>query len=82
MGAGTGDEIEEFLTVAIGDRGWRALLAARDSIVGAELARYGGREVNTTGDGFFGAFDSPTRAVRAGGAIVPETWPVFALEGS
>ena len=26
--------------------------------------------VNTTGDGFFGAFDSPTQAVRSAGAIV------------
>jgi len=55
---------------ALGDRSWRALLDTHDAIVRAELARYGGREVNTTGDGFVGAFDSPTQAVRAAQAIV------------
>ena len=56
--------------LALGDQKWRALLDAHDAIVRAELTRYGGREVNTTGDGFVGAFDSPTQAVRAGNAIV------------
>ena len=51
---------------ALGDRAWRAMLDAHDAIVRAELGRYGGREVNTTGDGFFGAFDGPTQAVRCG----------------
>src|SRR6185295_3123241 len=55
---------------ALGDQKWRALLDAHDAIVRAELARHGGREVNTTGDGFVGAFDSPTQAVRAGQAMV------------
>jgi class 3 adenylate cyclase len=55
---------------ALGDRAWRALLDEHDAIVRRELGRYGGREVNTTGDGFVGAFDSPTQAVRAGRAIV------------
>ena len=35
-----------------------------------ELRRYGGREVNTTGDGFLAAFDSPTQAVRCARSIV------------
>jgi class 3 adenylate cyclase len=55
---------------ALGDRDWRSLLDAHDAIVRRELGRYGGREVNTTGDGFVGAFDSPTQAVQAGRAIV------------
>ncbi|HTL83798.1 MAG TPA: adenylate/guanylate cyclase domain-containing protein [Acidimicrobiia bacterium] len=55
---------------ALGDQRWRALLDAHDAIVRSELARYGGREVNTTGDGFVGAFDSPTQGVRAGQAMV------------
>ncbi len=46
------------------------MLDAHDAIVRRELGRYGGREVNTTGDGFVGAFDSPTQAVQAGRAIV------------
>jgi class 3 adenylate cyclase/alpha-beta hydrolase superfamily lysophospholipase len=56
--------------VALGDRAWRALLDAHDTIVRAELIRYGGREVNTTGDGFVASFDSPTQAVGCGRAIV------------
>ncbi len=56
--------------VALGDRAWRALLDAHDSLVRAELTRYGGREINTTGDGFIAAFDSPTQAVACGQAVV------------
>jgi len=55
---------------ALGDRAWRSMLDDHDAIVRRELRRFGGREVNTTGDGFVGAFDSPTQAVRAGRAIV------------
>src|SRR5260370_39881290 len=31
--------------------------------------KFSGREVNTAGDGFLAAFDSPARAVRCAGAI-------------
>jgi class 3 adenylate cyclase len=55
---------------ALGDAAWRALLDSHDAIVRSELRRYGGREINTTGDGFLGAFDSPTQAVRCAHAIV------------
>jgi class 3 adenylate cyclase len=55
---------------ALGDRAWRAILDSHDAIVRAELARYNGREVNTTGDGFVAAFESPTPAVMCGRAIV------------
>ena len=33
------------------------------------LARYGGRELRTTGDGFFALFDGPARAVRCALAL-------------
>ncbi len=56
--------------VALGDRAWRARLEQHEAIVRRELARFGGREVNTTGDGFVAAFDSPTQAVRAADAII------------
>lgn len=55
---------------ALGDAAWRVYLDAHDAIVRAELQRYGGREVNTTGDGFLCAFESPTQAVRCAHAIV------------
>ncbi len=54
----------------LGDRAWRALLDTHDQIVRAELTRYGGREINTTGDGFIASFESPTQAVACGQAIM------------
>ncbi|MDQ1476669.1 MAG: hypothetical protein QOE62_1898 [Actinomycetota bacterium] len=58
------------LAAAMGDQAWRARLENHDAIVRTELRRYGGREVNTTGDGFLAAFESPTQAVRCARAIV------------
>jgi class 3 adenylate cyclase len=58
------------LATELGDRAWRTLLDAHDAIVRAVFARHGGRVVNTTGDGFVGAFESPTRAVEASRAII------------
>jgi class 3 adenylate cyclase len=55
--------------VELGDRRWRELLEAHEAAVRAELARYGGREVDTAGDGFLATFDGPARAIRAAGAI-------------
>jgi class 3 adenylate cyclase len=54
---------------ALGDAAWRSYLDAHDAIVRSELVRYGGREINTTGDGFLAAFESPTQAVRCARAI-------------
>src|SRR6202040_1270179 len=53
----------------IGDRDWHALLNARDAVVRSQLARFRGREVNTSGDGFLAMFDGPQRAIRCAMAI-------------
>jgi class 3 adenylate cyclase len=53
----------------IGDRDWHALLDAHDSVVRAQLARFRGREVNTSGDGFLAMFDGPQRAIRCAMSI-------------
>jgi class 3 adenylate cyclase len=53
----------------LGDHRWRALLEAHDGAVRRELARYRGREVNTTGDGFLASFDGPARAIQCACAI-------------
>jgi class 3 adenylate cyclase len=53
----------------IGDRDWHALLDAHDAVVRAQLARFRGREVNTSGDGFLVMFDGPQRAIRCAMAI-------------
>jgi len=53
----------------MGDRDWHALLDAHDAVVRAQLARLRGREVSTSGDGFFAMFDGPQRAIRCAMAI-------------
>ncbi len=53
----------------IGDRDWHALLDAHDAVVRSQLARFRGREVNTSGDGFLARFDGPLRAIRCAMAI-------------
>jgi class 3 adenylate cyclase/pimeloyl-ACP methyl ester carboxylesterase len=53
----------------IGDRDWHALLDAHDTVVRSQLARFRGREVNTSGDGFLAMFDGPQRAIRCAMAI-------------
>ena len=55
--------------VALGDTRWRALLDEHDTIVRHELARFGGREIDTAGDGFLATFDGPGRAIRGAAAI-------------
>ena len=54
---------------ALGDRRWRDLLDGHNAVVRRELARFRGREIKTTGDGFFAAFDGPARAVRCACAV-------------
>jgi class 3 adenylate cyclase/streptogramin lyase len=54
----------------MGDPRWRELLARHHRIVRSELRRFGGREIDTAGDGFFAAFDRPAQAVRCACSIV------------
>jgi class 3 adenylate cyclase/pimeloyl-ACP methyl ester carboxylesterase len=54
----------------LGDGRWRDLLADHDSQVREQLARFGGREVKTVGDGFLVRFEGPpSRALRCALAI-------------
>ena len=55
---------------ALGDRQWHDLLERHHAMVRRELDRYGGKEIDTAGDGFFATFDGPARAVRCARAIV------------
>jgi YVTN family beta-propeller protein len=48
----------------IGDARWREVIARHHAIVRSALKRYGGRELDTAGDGFFAAFAEPAAAVR------------------
>jgi class 3 adenylate cyclase len=54
---------------ALGDRTWRELLEKFYVKVREVLKQYRGREINTSGDGFFATFDGPARAIRCAGAI-------------
>jgi class 3 adenylate cyclase len=54
---------------SVGDRGWKELLEKHHALVRGLLARFGGREVDTAGDGFFATFDGPARAIRCATAI-------------
>jgi class 3 adenylate cyclase len=53
----------------IGDRDWHALLDAHDAVVRAQLNRFRGREISTSGDSFLAMFDGPQRAIRCAMSI-------------
>jgi class 3 adenylate cyclase len=53
----------------LGDAAWRELLTAHFEATRAELDRFGGREVDTTGDGMLATFDGPARALHCADAI-------------
>jgi pimeloyl-ACP methyl ester carboxylesterase len=53
----------------LGDRAWADLLARHNEVVQAELARFSGELVDSTGDGVLALFDGPSRAIRCGEAI-------------
>ncbi len=49
---------------ALGDRQWRELLNRHDELCAAEVGRWRGQIVKSTGDGIMASFDTPTRALR------------------
>lgn len=53
-----------------GDSHWRAELVAHRAQVRELLARYGGTEVDTAGDGFLCTFETGSAAVRCASALV------------
>ena len=57
----------------LGDRRWKELLQRHDDAVRAELRRFDGVEVRTTGDGFLATFQGPTRAIQCVAAISGRT---------
>jgi class 3 adenylate cyclase/dihydrofolate reductase len=48
----------------LGDRQWRQLIDRHDRTARAEVERFNGRFVKSTGDGILATFDAPTRALR------------------
>jgi len=56
----------------LGDERWRNLLESHRAVVRRLLARFHGREIDTTGDGFLAIFDGPSRAVQCALAAAAE----------
>lgn len=61
---------------SLGDQRWRNLLDDHHATIRRVLARFRGREVKTTGDGFLVTFDGPARGVRCACAITDEIKPL------
>jgi class 3 adenylate cyclase len=53
----------------LGDARWRQLLADHDRVVRNHIERFRGRELDTTGDGFFVSYESAAAAVHCARAI-------------
>jgi class 3 adenylate cyclase len=53
----------------LGDLRWKELLATHDALLGAEVERFRGRTVKSTGDGVLATFDGPGRAIRCACSI-------------
>jgi class 3 adenylate cyclase len=53
----------------LGDAAWKQLLADHNRVIRAQLDRFRGREINTTGDGFLATFGSAAGALRSAMAM-------------
>jgi pimeloyl-ACP methyl ester carboxylesterase/class 3 adenylate cyclase len=60
----------------LGDARWRELLDRHDAAIRGQIEQFRGREVKTTGDGFFATFDGPARAVGCALAACAEARPL------
>jgi class 3 adenylate cyclase len=58
--------------VGFGDGGWAELLERHHSRVRAQIARFHGQEMDTSGDGFFATFPDPGQAIDAARHIQAE----------
>jgi class 3 adenylate cyclase len=59
------DIVDSTATLArVGDSAWRDLLSRHYQAVRAALERFGGREIETTGDGVLATFPAPATAIR------------------
>ena len=54
----------------LGDRRWKTLVDRHHRLVRQGLKRYGGRELDTAGDGFFASFKEPASAIGCASALV------------
>ncbi|HEY3021008.1 MAG TPA: adenylate/guanylate cyclase domain-containing protein [Solirubrobacteraceae bacterium] len=65
------DIVESTKTAAtLGDRRWREVLERHADATSRALARFGGREIKSMGDGIMATFDGPARGIRCAQAMV------------
>ena len=64
------------LAASVGDVRWKELLADHDRRARAELERFHGVYVDSTGDGLLARFDGPARAVRCARSIAEAVRPL------
>jgi pimeloyl-ACP methyl ester carboxylesterase len=62
--------------VELGDKHWREVLERHQCAVRDDFARFDGREVKSTGDGFLATFDGPGRAINCAQAILQSSEPL------
>lgn len=53
----------------VGDRQWREVLDSHHALARRQVERYGGRIVDTIGDGLLATFDGPARGIRCAIAL-------------
>ena len=53
----------------LGDSAWQEVLSNHYLMARSELERFGGREIDTTGDGLLATFEGPAKALRCAAAI-------------
>jgi len=64
------DIVDSTLTAArLGDAAWKQVLAEHNRLSRAQIDRFRGSEVNTTGDGFLATFGSAVGAIRSAVAM-------------
>src|SRR2546422_7606693 len=61
------------IAAKLGDARWQELLGRHHAALRRELKRFGGREIDTAGDGVFAIFDVPAQAVRCACSIAEAT---------
>jgi class 3 adenylate cyclase/DNA-binding SARP family transcriptional activator len=64
------------LAAELGNEQWAGLLERHHLVVRAQLETFDGRELDTAGDGFLAAFDSPSQAVRCASAVMDALGPL------
>jgi adenylate/guanylate cyclase family protein len=64
------------LASRLGDRRWRELLDTHNAHIRRQLRRFGGREMDTAGDGFFAIFDQPAAAIGCAYAVIDDLRPL------